>query len=41
MISPLNTGDVVTVDVEIQAPESDNDKAFFKQNFLQEHLGMA
>lgn len=33
MISPLNTGDVVTVDVEIQAPESDNDKAFFKQNF--------
>lgn len=33
MISPLNTGDVIIEDVEMQAPESDNDKAFFKQNF--------
>jgi superfamily II DNA or RNA helicase len=33
MISPLNTGDVVVEDLILQAPESDEDKTFFKQNF--------
>ena len=33
MISPLNTGDVVTEDVIVQARESEEDKAFFNMNF--------
>lgn len=33
MISPLNTGDVVVENLIVQAPETDQDKAFFKQYF--------
>ena len=33
MVSPLNTGDVIVEDLVVQAPETDEDKAFFKQNF--------
>lgn len=33
MISPLNTGDVVTEDVVVQAPESPEERAFFKSLF--------
>ena len=33
MISPLNTGDVITEDVIVQALESDEDKTFFNENF--------
>ena len=33
MISPLNTGDVVTEDVVVQAPESLEERAFFKARF--------
>ena len=33
MVSPLNTGDVIVEDLILQAPETDGDKAFFKQNF--------
>ena len=33
MVSPLNTGDVIVEDIVLQAPESDEDKAFFKHHF--------
>ena len=33
MVSQLNTGDVITEDVEIQAFESEEDKLFFRQRF--------
>jgi len=33
MISPLNTGDVITEDVIVQARESEEDKTFFNKNF--------
>lgn len=33
MVSPLNTGDVKTTDIVVQARETDDDRAFFKANF--------
>jgi len=33
MVSQLNTGDVVTTDVDIQALESEEDRLFFRQRF--------